>query len=102
MPDKISRLINKLTSEHNGLAQVCSLNLVRIDTPDAAIFRPSLDVSAQPKTSYAIFLHPPEKHIFPTTAVATTSSCTGYSRAFTRSDLDRIMSLLTFGFKILL
>ena len=102
MPDKLSRLINKLKSEHNGLAQVCTLNLVRIDTPDAAIFKPSLDVSAQPKTSYAIFLHPPEKHILPTTAAATTSSFTGYSRAFTRSDLNRIMSLLTFGLKILL
>ena len=43
-----------ITSEHNALAQLCSLNLVRIDTSDASIFIASLDVSAQPKTSYAI------------------------------------------------
>ena len=49
MPDKLSRL-NKLNSEQNGLAQVCSLNLVRIDTFDAFICMPSLDVSAQPMT----------------------------------------------------
>ena len=54
-----------ITSEHNGLAQLCSLNLVWIDTSDASKFMASLDVSAQPKTSYAIILHSPEKHILP-------------------------------------